>query len=173
AGPAPRPAPAPPRTRPRPRPGHEALRLAVHGPRALRERLAAALFVDEVQRAAFEALVEAASTQGAIEGLERRGEEEAALVLAEIAVEPPEESLTESDVAAVVIQLIRSALPEALAGLGRDLAAGRVDPEVVSATIVDVKAREEQLRDEHGAAAVQAERDLREWLVERSASTTP
>ncbi len=165
--------PAPPPTRARPRPGHEALRVAVHGPRALRERLAAALFVDEVQRAAFEALIESASTQGAIEALERRGEEEAALVLAEIAVDAPEEPLTEGDVADVVTQLIRAALPEALAGLGRDLAAGRVDPEVVSATIVEVKAREEQLRDEHGAAAAQAERDLREWLVERSALTTP
>lgn len=168
-GPTRRAAPAP-RARTRPRPGHEALRFAVHGPRELRERLAPALFSDEVQRSAFEALVEASSTQGAIEALERRGEEEAALELAEIAVEPPEESLTEGEVAAVVAQLIRSALPEALASLSRELSAGRVDPEVVRATIVDVKAREEQLREEHGAAALEAERDLREWLIARAAT---
>ncbi|MHB1905790.1 MAG: DNA primase [Acidimicrobiales bacterium] len=168
-GPTRRAAPAP-RARTRPRPGHEALRFAVHGPRELRERLAPALFSDEVQRSAFEALLEASSTQGAIEALERRGEEEAALELAEIAVEAPEESLTEGEVAAVVAQLIRSALPEALASLSRELSAGRIDPEVVRATIVDVKAREERLREEHGAGAVEAERDLREWLIARAAT---
>ena len=96
---------------PMPRPGLEALRLRVHGPDDVKERLIAPYFVNDVQREIFEAaLTRIAPLSELIDELERRGEEEAAHVLSELAVEELDRDYTVEDVTAVVSQLIRSAV---------------------------------------------------------------
>jgi DNA primase len=160
--------PPPSRARPRttmPRPGFEALRLYVHGPLEMKERLIAPYFVNEVQREIFDALVTGQSLSELIDGLERRGQDEAAQVLSELAVDELDRPYSHSDITAVVAQLIRSAVKEEMRRLHRDLSEGRVGPDVVKATIDDVKEREELLETTSGDVA---ERDLRLWLVERA-----
>ena len=63
-----------------PRPGLEALRLRVHFPNDVKDRLIAAYFVNDVQREIFEGLSSDRSLSEVIDELERRGEEEAAHV---------------------------------------------------------------------------------------------
>jgi DNA primase len=150
-----------------PRPGLEALRLYVHGPSSVRERFVVPYFVNEVQREVFEALATGAPLSELIDDLERRGQDEAALVLSEIAVEEIALAYAADDVSAVVAQLVRHAVREELRALNRELAEGRVSPEVVKTTIDDVKERMELLESAHGEMA---ERDLRQWLLERASA---
>src|ERR1019366_6419022 len=107
--------PAPSRARSRttmPRPGLEALRLYVHGPPEMKERVIAPYFVNEVQREIFDALVTGQSLSELIDGLERRGQDEAAQVLSELAVDELDRPYSHGDITAVVAQLIRSAVKE-------------------------------------------------------------
>jgi DNA primase len=164
--------PPPPRPQSRsslPRPGLEALRLYVHGPDLVKERLIAPYFVNEVQREIFEALNTRQSLSELIDGLQLRGQENAAQVLSELVVEELEHHYSQSDVTAVVAQLIRSAVKAELLRLDRDMREGRVTPELAMATSRDVKERLELLETADGDVA---ERDLRQWLVERTALTS-
>jgi DNA primase len=164
--------PSPARTQPRPRlprPGLEALRLYVHGPESFRTRLVAPYFVNEVQREVFEALCTGQSISELIDTLERRGQDEAAQVLGELAVEQLDQHYSTTDVTAVVAQLLRSAIHQELLSLNRDMREGRVTPEVAMATIRDVKEREELLESSQGEVA---EGDLRHWLIERASLTS-
>ncbi len=164
--------PTPPRSsaRPRlPRPGLEALRLYVHGPESFKSRLVAPYFVNETQREIFEALSSGLSISEVIDTMERRGQEEAALVLGELAVEQLDQHYSTADVTAVVAQLLRSAVHQELLRLNRDMREGRVSPDVAMATIRDVKEREELLESPQGEVA---ESDLRHWLVERASLTS-
>ncbi len=159
---------SPPRPRARstlPRPGLEALRLYVHGPEAMKERLIAPYFVNEVQREIFEALITKQPLSELIDAFERRGQDESAQVLSELAVDELTRPYAASDLAAVVAQLTRSAVVEELRALDRDMREGRVSPEVAMATSRDVKERVELLETAHGEIA---ERDLRHWLLERA-----
>jgi DNA primase len=152
---------------PMPRPGLEALRLCVHFPIDVKDRLIAPYFVNEIQREIFDGLSSARSLSEVIEDLERRGEEEASAVLSQLAVDELEREYTAADVTAVVSQLVRSAVRAELRNVERDLREGRMAPDVAMATIRDVKERLECLETAQGETA---ELDLREWLLERSSS---
>jgi DNA primase len=152
---------------PMPRPGLEALRLCVHFPIDVKDRLIAPYFVNEIQRDIFEGLSSEQSLSEVIEDLQRRGEEEASAVLSQLAVDELEREYTAADVTAVVSQLVRSAVRAELRNVERDLREGRMAPDVAMATIRDVKERLECLETAQGETA---EYDLREWLLERSSS---
>jgi len=72
-----------------------------HGPDVMKERLIAPYFVNEVQREIFEALSTKHSLSELIDALQLRGQEAAAQVLSEIAVEELERHYSQSDVTAV------------------------------------------------------------------------
>jgi DNA primase len=159
-------APRSPRS-PMPRPGLEALRLRVHFPNDVKERLIAAYFVNDVQREIFEGLSSDRSLSEVIDELDRRGEEEAAHVLSQLAVDELDREYTVEDVTAVVSQLIRSAVNVELKNVARDLNDGNMTPEVADMTVRDVKERLVLLESLSGQLA---ENELREWLVERTSS---
>lgn len=153
-----------------PRPGIEALRLVVHGPKSVRDRLAAPLFVNEAQRAAYEAVVATPTSSAAIELLEHRGEDEASRLLSEIVAEEFDPATASAEVASVVAQLVRHAVRDELRLVSRELRDGLVTPEAAKATIDDVMERMSLLESDRGEAA---EEDLRRWLVERASTPSP
>jgi DNA primase len=152
---------------PMPRPGLEALRLRVHFPNDVKDRLVAAYFVNDVQREIFEGLSSDRTLSEVIDELDRRGEEEAAHVLSQLAVDELDREYTVEDVTAVVSQLIRSAVTVELKNVARDLNDGNMTPEVADVTVRDVKERLVLLESVSGRLA---EDELREWLVERTSS---
>ena len=152
---------------PMPRPGLEALRLRVHFPHDVKDRLVAAYFVNDIQREIFEGLSSERSLSEVIDDLDRRGEEEAAHVLSQLAVDELDREYTIEDVTAVVSQLIRSAVNVELKNVARDLNEGTMSPEVADVTVRDVKERLVLLESPSGHLA---ESELREWLVERTSS---
>jgi DNA primase len=137
--PAPEPeaeAPPPPPRRPAAdgsRPGLEALRLAVHRPEEVADRLEAVLFTDEVQRRAFEDLSRAESLHQAIE----LADPEVADLLRRLAVEEP---VLAADgpfdpIDAVVCQLVRESVRRALTDLGRE---ARTEPGDIPGALAEV-----------------------------------
>ena len=150
-----------------PRPGLEALRLRVHFPNDVKDRLVAPYFVNDVQREIFEGLSSDKSLSEVIDELDRRGEEEAAHVLSQLAVDELDREYTIEDVTAVVSQLIRSAVTVELKNVARDLNEGLLAPDVADVTVRDVKERLVLLESASGRLA---EDELREWLVERTSS---
>ena len=111
--------------RPVNRPGLEALRLAVHRPDLVADRLEEVLFVDELQRRAFVALATADSVRAAVDG----ADDEVAALLRRLSVEePPEPDDPQLDPAdPVVAQLVREAARRALAGRQAAARTGQVD----------------------------------------------
>ncbi|MHB1583942.1 MAG: DNA primase [Acidimicrobiales bacterium] len=97
------------------RPGLEALRLAVHRPEAMADRLEEVLFVDDLQRRAFRALTMADSLQQAVEN----AAPDVADLLRRVTVEEPlvPDVATVDPVDAVVTQLVREASRRALGDL--------------------------------------------------------
>jgi DNA primase len=152
---------------PMPRPGLEALRLRVHFPSDVKDRLIAPYFVNDVQREIFEALASDKSLTEVIDDLQRRGEDEASQILSQLAVDELDRDYTVEDVTAVVSQLIRSAVNAELKNVSRDLREGRMTPEAADVTVRDVKERLVLLE---GPSSEVAEQDLRAWLVERSST---
>ena len=152
---------------PMPRPGLEALRLRVHFPDDVKDRLISAYFVNDVQRTIFEGMSSDRSLSEVIDELDRRGEEEAAHVLSQLAVDELDREYTVEDVTAVVSQLIRSAVNVELKNVARDLHDGIMAPEVADVTVRDVKERLVLLDSASGQLA---ENELREWLLERTSS---
>jgi DNA primase len=155
-------------TGPMPRPGLEALRLYLNFPREARDRFIAQYFVNDIQREIFEGLATLAPVSEVIDALERRGEEEAASVLSQLVVDELDRDYTSDDVTAVVSQLLRSAVGEELRNVERELRMGTLSPDIAMATIRDVKERVALLETPHGELA---EKDLRSWLLTRSAAT--
>jgi DNA primase len=151
-----------------PRPGLEALRLCVHLYGDVRDRFISAYFVNDVQREIFEGLVTGQPISDVIDQLQRRGEEDAALVLSQLVVDELDREYTSADVSAVVSQLIRSAVGEELKNVERELRDGVIAPDLAMATIRDVKERVELLGTAQGDVV---ERDLRDWLLTRSPVT--
>jgi DNA primase len=97
-------------------PGLDALKLAVHRPEDVGERLHAVLFVDPVQRAAFTALLEHDSLQEAI----ATGSPDVAALLRRVTVEEPLEGDPQLDdpVGSPVTILLREAVRRALSDVG-------------------------------------------------------
>jgi hypothetical protein len=138
------------------RPGLEALRLAVHRPEAVAERLEPVLFADPQQRQAFVVLAEAESLHEAI-ALAEEDDPEVAGLLRRLTVEEPS-----ADADDVVVQLVRTASRRALADVE---AQARLSPEEVG-RLAPVVARvrgdlEELDRPDTGVAAAQR---LLAWL---------
>ena len=155
------------RTRPLPRPGLEALRLWLHFPSEARHRFIGPYFVNEVQREIFEALSTGAPVSEVIDTLARRGEEEAAQVLSQLVVDELDREYTVDDITAVVSQLLRSAIPQELKNVEREMREGVLSPEAAMATIRDVKERLSLLETPQGDVA---ENDLRDWILSRPMS---
>jgi DNA primase len=97
----------------RPGPGLEALKLAVHRPEDVADRVHAVLFADPVQREAFTALLEHDSVQDAVESVAP----EVGIVLRRVIVEEPLAGDPElgDPVDSVVLVLVRGATRRALA----------------------------------------------------------
>ena len=149
-----------------PRPALEALRLRVHFPHDVKDRLIALYFVNETQREIFEGLASERTISEVVDDLQRRGEDEASQILSQLAVDELDRDYTAGDVTAVVAQLIRSAVAVELKDVERDLRDGRMTPDTAMVTVRDVKERLSLLESPDNEVA---EHDLREWLVERHA----
>jgi DNA primase len=141
------------------RPGLEALRLAVHRPERVAQRLEAVLFVDELQRAAFEALTGSDDLHEAVEAAEDH-DPRVATLLRRLAVEEP---ATDAD--DVVVTLVRNASRRALAVAE---AQARLSPNTVG-EIAPVIARVRHDLDEldDGDRCLAAADRLLAWLVGR------
>jgi hypothetical protein len=141
------------------RPGLEALRLAIHRPETVAHRLEAELFVDDVQRRAFEALVTSDDLHQAIDNATP---DVAELLLLQAVEEPhgdPDDTFS---------QLVRVASRRALADLARD---ARASPEAAAqagTSVVWLRQAVSQL-DAEGPSSEAVDR-LVAWLVERERS---
>ena len=151
---------------PMPRPGMEALRLYVHFPEHVRERLIAPYFSNETQRDIFEGLASQRPVSEVIDQLQRQGDDEASHVLSQLVVDELGRDYTADDVTAVVAQLLRNAVNEELKKLEREFRGGEVSPDVAMHTIRDVKVRIELLGTSDSGTV---EQELRAWLEARSA----
>ena len=143
------------------RPGLEALRLAVHRPEDVADRLEEVLFVDEVQRRAFGLLVEADNLQQAVD----RADPEVAVLLRRLAVEEPlvPDMPLADPVDSVVTQLVREATRRALADLQSALRTSSGDPGATAVQAVTVRRWLEELDDP--VAGREASDRLLAWLL--------
>ncbi|HUI05212.1 MAG TPA: DNA primase [Acidimicrobiales bacterium] len=141
------------------RPGLEALRLAVHRPELVAERLEEALFADELQRAAFRALAEADDLHAAVEAAEHDAPQVAAL-LRRLAVEEPA-----ADADDVVVTLVRNAARRALAAAEAQARLAPAEVGEIAPVIARVRHDLDELDDRDRSLAA-ADR-LLAWLVGR------
>jgi hypothetical protein len=132
----------------------EALRLAVHQPDAVADRLERVLFADETNVAAFDALCAASTLEDAIE----RARPDAAALLQRLAVEE-----AEADADDVVRLLVAAAVQRRLVSLQAE-ARGAEDPTEYAPTIGWLKVTSERLWDD--ADSVDAAGQLVAWLVQ-------
>jgi DNA primase len=141
------------------RPGLEALRLAVHRPELVVDRLEAVLFSDPLQRDAFEALAGAQDLHEAVE-IAERNDPRVGDLLRRMAVEEPS-----ADADDVVVTLVRNASRRALAVVE---AQARLSPESVDqvAPVIARVRRDLDELDEREGGLVAADR-LLAWLVGR------
>ncbi len=149
---------APPRVN---RPGLEALRLAVHRPDLVADRLEDVLFADELQRRAFLALAGARSVREAVDG----ADDDVAGLLRRLCVEelalPDDPRADPSD--SVVAQLAREAAKKALAHRQAAARSGHAELADVAAETARVRRWIEEL-DEPARCREAADR-LVAWLV--------
>jgi DNA primase len=136
-------------------PEMEALRLAVHRPEAVANRLQEALFADELHLAAFRALASAATLHEAI----ATADPDAADLLQRLAVEEAEEDADD-----VMIRLIERSGARILADLQRE-ARTAPSPEEYAAAVGWIKLALEELRVPQ--TREDAEARLVPWLVAR------
>jgi len=134
----------------------EALRLAVHRPEAVGERLDDVLFDDDLHRAAFGALVSASTLHDAIAG----ADPDVADLLQRLAVED-----TEEDADDVIIRLLERAGSRVLADLQLE-ARSSPAPEQYGTIIAWLKIALEELRNPQSSRASEAR--LIPWLVART-----
>jgi DNA primase len=149
----------------RPGPGLEALKLAVHRPDEVVERVHAVLFVDPVQRQAFVALEEHDSVHEAVEA----APPQVASLLRRVTVEEPVAGDPElgDPVHSVVSVLLREAVRRALADVGMESRAGGTSWQDRAAETAQVRLWLDQL-DDPDAGRDGADR-LVAWLVGRDA----
>jgi DNA primase len=153
---------------PQPRPGLEALRLCIHFPSDVRTRLISEYFINETQREIFEGIISDRPLSEVVDDLERRGEVEAAHVLSQLVVDELDRDYTGEDVTAVISQLLRSAVGEALKNVERELRDGTMAPDLAMVTIRDVK---ERLALLESTRSEEVEQNLRQWLLGRKVSS--
>ncbi len=147
----------------RPGPGLEALKLAVHRPEDVADRVHAVLFADPVQRQAFVALLENDSVHEAVES----ASPEVASLLRRVIVEEPRSDDPElgRQVDSVVSVLLRTAAKRALADVEIGSRAGNDSWQASAAETVQVRHWLDEL-DESPSGRDAADR-LVAWLVER------
>lgn len=139
------------------RSGLEALRLAVHQPEAVADRLDTVLFADPLQRAAYEALAGAQSLQEALEAAEIE-DPEVAQLLRRLVVEEPA-----ADADDVIVQLVRIASRRALSDVQ---AQARLAPDDVASAAELIGTVRLDLEDlDVPEQAVAAADRLLAWLV--------
>jgi DNA primase len=153
-----RPAGRPRRSEP-PGPEVEALRLAIHRPEEVADRLEETLFADEVHLAAFRALASSSTLHDAI----ATADPDASNLLQRLAVEEAEEGVDD-----VIARLIERATARALSELQREARAAPT-PEDYAAVVGWLKLTLEQLREPHTCR--EAEARLVPWLVARNDQT--
>jgi len=143
-------------TSPEFRPGLEALRLAIHRPEDMGDRLEAALFSDPVQRAAFVALVEADDLGEAIDEAPSRVQK----LLVRLTVEEPRSEPDE-----VVSQLVRDVVRRELPQLA-------VEARTSDQALTDAREAAGWLQElDDPATAAEASRRLVAWLLVRARTT--
>jgi DNA primase len=147
----------------RPGPGLEALKLAVHRPEEVADRVHAVLFADPVQRRAFVALLEHDSVHDAVEA----ASPDVAGVLRRVTVEEPVPGDPElgDPVDSVVAVLLRAAVRRALADIQVESRASQDSWQSHAAETAQVRLWLDEL-DESGAGRDAADR-LVAWLVQR------
>ncbi len=152
----------------RPGPGLEALKLAVHRPEEVVDRVHAVLFSDSVQRQAFSALLEHDSVQQAVESASA----EVAIVLRRVVVEEPFEGDPElgDSVDSVVAILLREAIRRVLAEMEIESRTGGDTWRSRAAETAQVRLWLDQL-GESGDGRDAADR-LVAWLSDRGRVTT-
>jgi len=146
------------------RPGLEALRLAVHRPEEVADRLDEVLFVDDLQRRAFTALVGSDSLHQAVED----SPPDVADLLRRVTVEEPmilEDPLADP-VDSVVAQLLRGVSRKALVGLQAAVRTSSGDLGTMAAETVAVHRWLEELDDP--ATCREAEERLIAWIRQGS-----
>ena len=141
------------------RPGLEALRLAVHDPDRISERLERVLFIEELQARAFDALAAADGVSNAI-ALVEPDDPEVATLLRRLAVEEPA-----VDADDCVVQLVRAAARRSLVALQAE---ARLDPDLVARVAADAGqvARDLEIIGTSDAGLEAADR-LLAWLHKR------
>jgi hypothetical protein len=132
--------------------GLEALRLAIHRPDEVAHRLEAALFTDELQRAAFVTLVDADDLHQAIDS----SPPQVRALLVRLTVEEPI-----SDAAGVVAQLVRQATLREIVEVEREARRSKL----ANGEVAKVRVWLQELDDPAGAAA--ATDRLVAWLAGR------
>jgi len=141
------------------RPGLEALRLAVHNPELVADRLEVVLLSDPLQAAALVALGEADSLHEAVEAAED-DQPEVAQLLRRLAVEEPS-----ADADDVIVQLVRIASRRALADMESQ---ARLAPDAVSELApVTLRVRGDLEDLDHPDRAVAAADRLLAWLTRK------
>ena len=147
----------------RPGPGLEALKLAVHQPEDVGDRVHAVLFTDRVQREAFVALLENDSVHEAVESASA----EVASLLRRVIVEEPMAADPElgDPVDSVVAVLLRSAARRALAEVEIESRVGEDSWQARAAETVQVRLWLDEL--EKSPSGSDAADRLVAWLVQR------
>ncbi len=135
-------------------PGIEALRLAVHRPEEVADRLEAVLFSNAVQRAGFEALASSATLHEAID----RAEPAAATLLERLAVED-----TDANADEVVTRLVELAALRSLGDLESEARASEARFLELAPLTTWLRLKIEELRQP--VTAVEAVNGLLPWLV--------
>ena len=148
------------------RPGVEAIRRLLRDPDLIGGRLVPAMFLDTVQRTAFEALDSGELLVTVLADLERRGEEWPVVLLSMLSVEDHSvstltPSAEESAIDELVAQLLRAAAQEALNDINRQIRDGSITAESGLSVIRDVRQRLELLGT---PSQLDVEEDLRLWL---------
>ena len=148
------------------RPGVEAIRRLLRDPDLIGGRLVPAMFLDTVQRTAFEALDSGELLVTVLADLERRGEEWPVMLLSMLSVEDHSvstltPSAEESAIDELVAQLLRAAAQEALNDINRQIRDGSITAESGLSVIRDVRQRLELLGT---PSQLDVEEDLRLWL---------
>jgi hypothetical protein len=140
----------------------EALRLAVHRPEAVAERLEPVLFAHPLSRACFEALSTATTLHDAIEA----ADPQAADLLQRLAVED-----TDADTDDVMVRLVERAAQRALREVQAEMRQAPADDQAGFAPTVSwLKLSLEGLRSDDASGrlnALEAERRLVGWLLAR------
>ena len=124
------------------------------------------MFLDTVQRTAFEALDSGELMVNVLADLERRGEEWPVMLLSMLSVEDHTvstltPSAEESAIDELVAQLLRAAAQEALHDINRHIRDGSITAESGLSVIRDVRQRLELLGT---PSQIDVEEDLRFWL---------